>query len=401
MRVRLVIVLCLLAILLGAGCTGSQSLDSKLEPILEPYRFGILDWEFRTFLNSFREPKPSMTENDSGTVLRYFSLAGELRSLKFDMEAGVSRDGVEKGVQELERQRQALEPAVRDIIQRQITGVLAAEGIYNPLDRQLAFKVTFPPVNFRLEEPPALLVVSPRERIETIKTVMLKQDISLQDKVNIEAQVDKLNLSSLVVPLGGVATYPSFVLDNFGLRFAIDTATEEWLHQYLTFKPLGFRYMLHLTGISPNYEIARMSETLASMVSKELGARVYDEFYSNSNKDSRTVSHQIPQPEFDFNWEMRETRRAVDEYLARGEIEKAEQYMESKREFLASKGYYIRKLNQAYFAFYGTYTDSPTSIDPIGTEMRQLRSRVSLRDFMDEVSSMTSRQALEEAVQAR
>jgi len=62
-------------------------------------------------------------------------------------------------------------------------------------------------------------------------------------------------------------------------------------------------------------------------------------------------------------------------------------------------GHYIRKLNQAYFAFYGTYADRPTSISPIGLELKELRSQsVSLKDFLNEVAAMTSRQDLRDSL---
>jgi len=96
---------------------------------------------------------------------------------------------------------------------------------------------------------------------------------------------------------------------------------------------------------------------------------------------------------------MREIRRAVDSYLAQGEIELAEEFMEQKRLYLASNGYYIRKLNQAYFAFHGTYADKPTSISPIGLELKQLRSQsASLKVFLDTVAGMTSRQELRDSI---
>ena len=69
--------------------------------------------------------------------------------------------------------------------------------------------------------------------------------------------------------------------------------------------------------------------------------------------------------------------------------------MEQKRQYLATKGYHIRKLNQAYFAFHGAYADSPTSISPIGVELKQLRSQsASLKDFLERAATMTSRQDL-------
>ena len=191
-----------------------------------------------------------------------------------------------------------------------------------------------------------------------------------------------------MVRLGGIATYPTLINSEASLRSIIDTTAEEWLHQYLAFKPLGFRYLLDLTGLSRNYEIATMNETLASMVSKEISSIIYEKYYAQCENGDH---NQVAEPEFDYNQEMRDIRRAVDEYLARGEIEQAEEFMEQKQQYLASKGYYIRKLNQAYFAFYGTYADSPTSIDPIGVELRTLREQTaSLGDFINTVATMTS-----------
>jgi hypothetical protein len=138
-----------------------------------------------------------------------------------------------------------------------------------------------------------------------------------------------------------------------------------------------------------------MNETLASMVSKELGSIVCAKYYPQYVNGSA----QTPQSGFDFNCEMRETRKTVEQYLAQGEIEQAEKFMELKRQYLVSMGYNIRKLNQAYFAFHGTYADSPTSISPIGLELKELRSQsASLKDFLDTVAAMTSRQALRDSV---
>ena len=283
-------------------------------------------------------------------------------------------------------------------VKEQIKETLAQQGIFNPMDEYIRLEVGFPPLNFKLEKPPCLLVISPRDRIESMREVTLRQNLSLKEIEDIEARVDKLGVSSLVVALGGFsATYPSFVADEAGLRFTIDTATEEWLHQYLVFTPLGFQYLLDLTGVSRNYEIATINETLASMVSKEIGFIIYEKYYSGY--ESGAHQNQVAGSEFDFNQEMRDIRKAVDKYLARGEIEQAEEFMEQKRQYLASMGYYIRKLNQAYFAFYGTYADSPAFISPIGLELKELRSQSdSLKDFLDTVTAMTSHQELRESI---
>ena len=70
--------------------------------------------------------------------------------------------------------------------------------------------------------------------------------------------------------------------------------------------------------------------------------------------------------ELDFGKLMRETRLTVDRLLAEGQIQEAESYMEVQRKLLTENGHPIRKLNQAYFAFYGTYAHGPASVDPIG-----------------------------------
>jgi hypothetical protein len=72
--------------------------------------------------------------------------------------------------------------------------------------------------------------------------------------------------------------------------------------------------------------------------------------------------------------------------------------MEEKRLQLASHGYYIRKLNQAYFAFYGTYASSPGSVSPIGSGLKALRQKSdSLKSFVEQISSMTDADEIIEA----
>ena len=72
---------------------------------------------------------------------------------------------------------------------------------------------------------------------------------------------------------------------------------------------------------------------------------------------------------------MRRTRTQVDELLAEGKVEEAERYMEERRQFMVENGFFIRRLNQAYFAFHGTYADSPASVSPVADQLRSLRQR--------------------------
>jgi hypothetical protein len=79
-----------------------------------------------------------------------------------------------------------------------------------------------------------------------------------------------------------------------------------------------------------------------------------------------------PPATVNFNEEMRALRLEVDRLLAEGKVEEAERTMEEKRQFLAENGIVIRKINQAYFAFYGTYADSPQSSNPIGPKIERV-----------------------------
>src|SRR4029078_2513705 len=90
-------------------------------------------------------------------------------------------------------------------------------------------------------------------------------------------------------------------------------------------------------------------------------------------------------PVFDFRAFMRDTRAQTESLLTDGRVDDAEAYMRTRRDELAQHGYQIRKLNQAYFALYGSYGDgfaaSPTN--PIPGLLHQLRDKSgSLAEFI-------------------
>ena len=91
---------------------------------------------------------------------------------------------------------------------------------------------------------------------------------------------------------------------------------------------------------------------------------------------------------------MHVTRVVVDMFLEEGFIEQAERYMELRRQFFWDHGYHIRKLNQAYFAFYGAYADIPGGAageDPVGAAVRELRAQSSsLVEFIDQMAWLVS-----------
>ncbi|UCC17056.1 MAG: YIP1 family protein [Dehalococcoidales bacterium] len=333
--------------------------NSQVNSIVRPYRFSITAWEIRTIpheISQWIRDSDKAVDNKTNLVYEYFSDPGE--------------------------RSRAMENTVELILENQVEKILNKQNIFS-----------FPPVNIKLDTMPKLLVVSPRDRIESIREIMLDYDLSIADSEDIEINMDALNVSSLVVRLGGFGgAYPSFVVNDASLQYTVSTTVEEWVHQYLVFRPLGFRYVLDLLGLSRDYEIATINETVAGIISDEISTMILDQYYPEHKEPEKQPS--------DFDLEMREIRLKVDDYLAKGKIKVAEEFMEKMRQQLVLKGYLLRKLNQAYFAWHGTYADEPSSVSPIGIELRQLREQSdSIKEFLEVVSEITSRQDLKDKIE--
>jgi hypothetical protein len=400
--VLVLLILFFVLLSLPGSCALGREFDRQVRAITAPYQFSIFGWEVGTLFNEVGKlfNRQDVKDTDIEDIIAYFDSVVQINELEDEIAA--VKSGAEPGdllalegeLDNAQRENARLADRAERIIETQIRAVLTEEGIFNPADKYLRIRINFPPVNFYLGRPPHLLVISPRDRIESMREITLLPDMGVADMEKVESEIDALGVSSLVVGLGGLATY---VTDEADLRFIIETAAHEWLHQYLAFTPLGFYYVLDLTGLRRDYDIATMNETIASIIGKEIGRLVYMKYYAPEGTEE--PAGEVTQTGFDFNREMREIRQTVDELLANGEIEQAETYMHQKREYLLENGYYIRKLNQAYFAFHGAYADSPTSISPIGVELRELRGQsASLKEFLNAVAAMNSRQDLAESV---
>ena len=259
------------------------------------------------------------------------------------------------------------------------------------------FGLIWPPVDIRFEEPPTLLVLSPRDRISLTSSILLDSDIKGVDRDEIEQQILKdHDLVAYVDDLAGLATYPAFVSDLYTTRTVMRTVTHEWLHSYFFFKPLGQNYRA-------SDEMFTINETTADIIGRELGDIVFEQMGGDLTVSaSRYAPAEDRNPQ--FTKVMRDTRKRVDELLAEGLIEEAEQHMREQQWFLRLRGYGLRKLNQAYFAFRGRYAESPASVSPVGDQLKELRELVpSAGDFirlMAEVGSLGEFEALIERARA-
>lgn len=289
----------------------------------------------------------------------------------------------------------AWQPLAEAILEEQVSDQLAVEGFGR-------FGWVWPPVKMHMSPLPSLLIISPRERIARIYAIPLINGLTAAEMDVLENSIQAdLNLSAFVTPIGGLGIYPSMVQETSNLPFLTDTIAHEWTHHWLTFHPLGFNYN---TGGA----MGAINETVASIVGKEVGAQVMARYYPDLVPPPAPAPVTTPAPAptppaFDFRAEMRQTRVQVDEYLAQGQVATAESYMEARRQVFVANGYLLRKINQAYFAFYGAYADEPGAggDDPVGPTVVAIRQRSdSLRAFLLRVAPVSSFEELQAVLQA-
>jgi hypothetical protein len=302
----------------------------------------------------------------------------------------------------LTERQEALAPFAESILQSQLSEALSRLSLTTSGQ-------PMPPVLYHSSPTPLALIVSPRDNIQQIANISILPTLTLDGQIKLEDEVtSSLNVSTLVVQIGGVGVYPTMVMETTNLAWMLDTIAHEWMHNYLTLRPLGINY-----SITP--ELRTMNETTASIAGNEVGTYVLQQYYpellaSSQSQNLFPFNVSLPSssrldepPPFDFRAEMHETRVTADKLLEEGKIEAAETYMEQRRQIFWQNGYLLRKLNQAYFAFHGAYADVPGGAageDPVGPAVRALRAQsASLADFINTIAWMTSFEQLQQAIQ--
>ncbi|MDQ6674354.1 MAG: hypothetical protein M3069_27090, partial [Chloroflexota bacterium] len=281
-------------------------------------------------------------------------------------------------------QRADLRPRAEAALERSVTAAYQAGGLTR--SEPLPLGRLFPPVLVALTPPPNVLVIAPRTALRVVgSSVLQAMDVSAQERL--EASADSTGVSSLVAPIGGLATYPSMVLEDSAPEHVLAAVAHEWMHQYLIFYPLGMGYW-------NSQETREINETLAEMVGVEVGSQLASSLgLSSPPTGSPSAPPPATAPTFDFRAFMRETRVQTEAFLADGQVDAAESYMRARRDELQQHGFQVRKLNQAYFALYGSYGDgfAASPSNPIPRLLHTLRDRSgSLADFVFQVRQITT-----------
>ena len=398
-----------------------RAFDYGVGAIVAGYEFSFARWEVGAVTRKLDQMLTSTAgglseEEKKAIVLDYISLIQRIGELEQGIQQAYSTAeenpapplspppgggggvalSLRQEVEKLRRRRAEQQGLVEAILEEQVTQVLHSQDVDT-------LGIVWPPVKFQFETLPFYLVISPRQEIRVKKGVYLEHGLGLDVREAIEEEIDEaFDVSSLTVGVGGLSAYPTMIVEAASLDYVVKAAAHEWVHGHLFFRPLGWHY-----DDSP--QMRTINETVASIVGDEVGDLVIRRFYPElappppftppkvgGDEGGAGEGQPPPEPvESEFDREMRQIRLTVDEILAQGKVEEAEAYMEERRCFLVSQGYYIRKLNQAYFAFYGSYATSPISVDPIGEALQRLRREsASLKEFIDTVAAIANHEEL-------
>ncbi|MCB0085582.1 MAG: hypothetical protein KDE47_31790, partial [Caldilineaceae bacterium] len=407
--------LLVIALVSGSTVTPAELRDAGMAAIVQPWDFNFAAWEVNALWEKARafamQPTHRMDYATSVELVHdYLARAQTMQALEQSINNLLSGDStvddqqqepnavprqerippLQEQLEALRHEQEEARSSVEQIIERQISTELSKEGL-------TLWGQPFPPVQFTFVEPPRKLVVSPRARITTEYSQMLDATMSLEEVQRAERDYfERFNSSAYITNIGGLGAFPTMVVDRAPLSWILSTVAHEWTHNYLTLFPLGFNYMT-------NADFITMNETVAEIVGNELGEKALRTFYpelvpppvDNGPADGATNGgERIPhsdEPHFDFDQEMHETRLVVDQLLAHGKVEEAEQYMAERRLYFVANGYPLRVLNQAYFAFHGSYGTSAASTSPIGPQMEALRAQSpNLKSFLETVRTFTS-----------
>ena len=386
---RALLIAALTALLLWGG---RDYRPTPADLTLAPYRFDLVSWEIANiFDKGYRQLSallpwnaPPPREERIALTQEFFRLSEERRRLESELIAAGPTSppaaGLRRRIAEIRQRQNDLRPIAEQTVESEISAVLASEGLQSPIG------IILPPMDTVFTPSPALLVTSPRDRIFRLDNTLLRHDLTLDAREFLEQQTQQQrNLSAIVVSTGGIGSYPSVTSPDAGMHYAITTAAHEWLHNWFFFRPLGRNFWS-----SP--EMTALNETAATLGGWEIGDRAYTALTGIAVNRQPPTPPATPTPAaFDFNNYMRQTRQQAEQLLTANQIPQAEAYMESRRQELIQHGYRIRKINQAYFAFYGSYATSPASDSPIETQLRNLRNQSqTLAQFLRTISQFAT-----------
>ena len=372
------------------------------------YEQDLVRWEITHFMDKWLHQAKNLVlfrshdeEERREAIDEFFALGEQLRAARGEVERLVAAAPAERvrspeqaqdDLDRLQERRDKIQATVEEAMEAAISSVVGDLGIIDRIG-----PIRWPPVDFTFEERGLVLVRSPLDVVDRLDDLLLDPDVTLLEQEQLETEVNSLddNTVSLVVRVGGVATYPAQVSPDRSLHGTLVLASHEWLHHWLIFRPLG-RHWFDAGAIRS------INETAANIFGEEIGDLALElltgQVVERAPWQPPTIRPRevVPDDVFDFRREMRLTRVRLDDLLRDGAVAEAQCFLEERRLVFVTNGFNIRKLNNAWFAFNGTYADSPASISPIEGQLRTIRADAgSLAAFLDRIAGISDASELE------
>ncbi|MEA3309617.1 MAG: hypothetical protein U9Q70_08930 [Chloroflexota bacterium] len=388
---RLVLGLGLLGLAISLPTDGAppETQSRRLALLSADYTFNFVTWEIKALSHKLAygllAPERFIADTERTRLVRdYHRRIKEIHELARDIERVYTdpecrQPAAETAVQrehqaQLRAQSERERPVIEAIVAEQVAQTLVAGG-FGTLHQ------VFPPVDGVISPLPYLLIISPRDHIESIYQRELLAGLTTAQQVALETRIEAAepDLSACVTAIGGLSAYPAMLQETSSISWLTNVLAHEWTHHYLIPLPLGWNYFAAS-------ETRTINETTASLIGgwaeDETVRRCYlpqldwekplpAALTSKQTATPLSTAEDQEPPTFDYYEEMHQTRVEVDQLLATGAITTAETYLEQRRRLFVEQGYRIRRLNQAYFAFHGAYASHPGSggasgDDPVG-----------------------------------
>ena len=259
----------------------NQYTSTKLETAAGKHGFSIFLWEVQTvplkWMHLLWELYPGNRPTHSERYLivqEYLQLGRKLEKERSKVENRLLTDSltepatitkiVDADLSGLVYQKKILRNRAEEAVEAAVSQAATQN------DLGLPFGILFPPTDFRLEEPPLILISSPRNKIVLEGSHLIKNDIDFRDRFRIESKMESDGkTSALVDNLSGLGTYPAFVSDKYDLRYLMRTAAHEWLHNYWIFHTLG-------RNMWSSADMYTLNETAANIAGNELGDQAFE-----------------------------------------------------------------------------------------------------------------------------
>lgn len=321
-------------------------------------------------------------------VETYFALLDERRQLDRAIERSEADATAVARRDEITDELDARRSRVEQILEDQVSWAIFELGIRK--------HSMFPPMEIQFREDPMLLVISERSEIKQVARIRVLDGLSLQEKETLEARIESMGYSAQVFELGGQSTYPS-TIQPCGIRCTLRVIAHEWIHH--------FRSMHNPIGKVSDDQSRAIEETIASLMDDSIAdtayRRFYDPDYTPPERTSQATEPSDPDA-FNYTLEMRETYERTVELLEAGRIDEAEAYMDERRDFFEANGRFVRKINQAYFAFRGSYANNPTFSGGRGGVGEKLEAIFNYLDdplrFIELMRNVTNMEELDEVL---